>query len=85
MIIKYINSSLVFVIILIIKFYQLLVSPILKTNCRYIPTCSEYSILSIKEHGILKGIYMSVLRILSCHPFGKGGYDPIKKKTKKEF
>ena len=85
MIMKYINSSIVFLIILVIKIYQLIISPILKTNCRFLPTCSEYSILSIKEYGIIKGIYMSVLRISNCHPFGGEGYDPVKKKIKKEF
>ena len=55
----------------------------LKTNCRYLPTCSEYSIESFKEHGVIIGFYFSVKRILKCHPLGKSGYDPVPKKSKK--
>ena len=71
--------------ILIIKLYQLFISPILKTNCRYLPTCSEYAILSFKEHGILKGLYLTLKRIISCHPYGGEGYDPVPKKIRKEI
>ena len=71
--------------ILIIKLYQLLVSPILKTNCRYLPTCSEYTILSLTEYGIFKGLYLSLKRIFSCHPYGGEGYDPVPKKNRKEI
>ena len=72
-------------IIIIIKIYQWFVSPMLKTNCRYLPTCSEYSLDSIKEHGLIKGSYFSVKRILRCHPFGRAGYDPVPKKIRKEI
>ena len=66
-----------------IKVYQLLLSPNLKTNCRYLPTCSEYSLESFRVHGLFKGFYLSSKRILRCHPFGKYGYDPVPKNTKK--
>ena len=66
--------------ILVIKLYQWFVSPILKTNCRYLPTCSEYAVLSLKEHGIIKGLYLTFKRIFSCHPYGGEGYDPVPKK-----
>lgn len=71
--------------ILIIKSYQWFLSPILKTSCRYLPTCSEYALLSLKEYGIIKGLYLAFKRIFSCHPYGGEGYDPIPKKTRKGF
>ena len=71
--------------ILIIKSYQMLFSPILKTNCRYLPTCSDYAILSLKEYGIVKGLFLSIKRIFSCHPYGGEGYDPVPKKIRKEI
>jgi len=72
-------------IILIIRIYQFFVSPILKTNCRYLPTCSNYSLESFKEYGIIKGGYLSLKRISHCHPFGGHGYDPVPKKIRKEM
>ena len=72
------------IIIKIIKFYQYVLSPYLGNNCRYLPTCSEYFIESIKEFGFLKGSFLGLKRILSCHPIkvlgGGEGFDPIKKK-----
>ena len=72
------------IIIKIIKFYQYVLSPCLGNNCRYLPTCSEYFIESIKEFGLLKGSFLGLKRILSCHPIkvlgGGEGFDPIKKK-----
>ena len=71
-------------LIAIIKIYQLVLSPYLGNNCRYLPTCSEYFIDSIKEFGSLKGSFLGLKRILSCHPIkllgGGEGFDPIKKK-----
>ena len=72
------------IIIKIIKFYQYIISPYLGNNCRYIPTCSEYFIDSLKEFGFLKGSFLGLKRILSCHPIkilgGGEGLDPVKKK-----
>ena len=72
------------IFIKIIKFYQYIISPFLGNNCRYIPTCSEYFIDSLKEFGFLKGSFLGLKRILSCHPIkilgGGEGLDPIKKK-----
>ena len=74
------------IIIKIINFYQYLISPLLGNNCRYLPTCSEYFIDSLNEHGVFKGIFNGIKRILSCHPVkflgGSEGYDPVKKKSK---
>ncbi len=69
-------------LIKLIKIYQFLISPFLGNSCRYLPTCSEYSIDSLKVHGFLKGSFYSIKRILSCHPWKSGGFDPIKKKMK---
>ena len=71
-------------IIVIIKFYQFLISPILGQNCRYLPTCSEYSIQSIKKFGIFKGIFLSLRRISKCHPWGNHGYDPVPNKAEEK-
>ena len=73
-------------LIKIIKVYQIVISPYLGNNCRYLPTCSEYFIDSLKEYGVLKGTLIGIKRILSCHPIkflgGGKGFDPIKKKGK---
>ena len=72
------------VLIRLIKGYRFLISPILGNSCRYLPTCSEYSIDALKTYGLLKGILLSLKRILTCHPIkflgGGEGFDPVKKK-----
>ena len=67
------------IIIFLIKFYQYSISPLIGLNCRFVPTCSNYAIQSIEEKGLLKGAYLSLKRILRCHPFGGSGYDPVNK------
>ena len=69
-------------LIKIIRIYQFLISPLLGNSCRYLPTCSEYSIESLKAHGFFRGLFYSFKRILSCHPWGSGGFDPVKKGIK---
>lgn len=69
--------------ILPIKFYQYFISPFCPGVCRYRPTCSEYMIEAIKIHGIIKGVYLGIKRILRCHPWGGSGYDPVPPKTTK--
>ncbi len=64
-------------LILFVKFYQLAISPLLGKNCRFIPTCSQYTIEALTKYGTIKGLYLSVKRILKCHPFHPGGYDPL--------
>lgn len=66
--------------ILPIKMYQFLISPILGNNCRHIPTCSSYTIEAIKEHNIIKGLFLGLKRIASCHPWATPKFDPVKKK-----
>ena len=74
------------VLIKLIKGYKYLISPLFGHSCRYLPTCSQYSIDALKEFGFFKGLLMSIKRILSCHPVkflgGGEGFDPIKKKMK---
>ena len=72
----------VYLLIKLIKIYKFLISPLLGNSCRYFPTCSEYSIETLKSYGLFKGLYLSLKRILSCHPWGSGGFDPVKKKNK---
>jgi putative membrane protein insertion efficiency factor len=66
-----------YILIGIIRFYQKFVSPLKGQTCRFYPTCSEYSILALKKYGLFKGSWKSLKRILKCHPFHPGGYDPI--------
>ena len=66
--------------IYLIKLYQFTISPLLGTNCRFVPSCSNYAIQSIEEKGVVIGIYFSLRRVLKCHPFGGSGYDPVNKK-----
>ena len=71
------RSIVIFPFIIIIKFYQFFISPFLGLNCRYNPTCSNYSIKSLKKHGLIVGLYYSILRISKCHPWGGSGHDPV--------
>lgn len=61
-----------------ILIYQKYISPIKGPTCRFYPTCSSYSIEALKKYGVIKGIYLTVIRISKCHPFHPGGYDPLK-------
>lgn len=68
-------------LILPIRFYQLAISPMLPPTCRYTPTCSQYTIEAIKEHGPF-GLWLGLKRISTCHPWGGGGHDPVPKRKK---
>ena len=70
------------ILIKLIKYYQYLISPLVGHSCRYLQTCSEYSIEAIKTFGFCKGLSLSIKRILSCHPWGNEGFDPVKKEMK---
>ena len=79
-------NILSYILIKLIRGYKFFISPLLGNSCRYLPTCSEYSIEALKEFGLLKGIFVSLKRILSCHPIrflgGGDGFDPVKRKIK---
>ncbi len=64
-------------ILFFIKVYQLLISPLTGPTCRFYPSCSEYAFEAVKKHGSLKGVFLAVKRILKCHPFHPGGFDPV--------
>ena len=65
------------VFLIMIKFYRKYISPLKRPCCIYYPTCSQYAIDAIQKYGALKGGFMSIKRILRCHPFHEGGYDPV--------
>ena len=67
----------------LIKAYQYLISPLLGPSCRFHPTCSHYAIEAISEYGVLKGGYLSVRRIIKCHPLHEGGHDPVPSRQEK--
>ena len=75
-------NFLTYILIKLIKLYQYLVSPIIGPSCRYLPTCSEYSIEALKTYGFSKGLLLSLKRIMSCHPWGNSGFDPVKKEMR---
>ncbi len=78
-----IRKVFTFILIGIVRIYQYGISPYFPDACRYQPTCSQYMIDSIKEWGILKGGWLGLKRIGSCHPWGGHGYDPVKKRNQK--
>ena len=66
------------VLVTLLKFYKAAVSPLLPPSCRFVPTCSEYAREAIERHGAVRGSWMGVRRLLRCHPFHPGGYDPVR-------
>ena len=71
------------ILILLIRFYQKFISPMFPAKCRFYPTCSQYTLEAVKEHGAIKGTYLGIKRILKCHPFHEGVYDPVPKRENK--
>lgn len=61
----------------LIAFYRYLISPLLPPSCRFTPTCSRYAIEAIERYGLIRGLFLAVKRIARCHPFARGGYDPL--------
>lgn len=70
------------ILIGIIRFYQIVISPLKPPTCRFYPTCSHYGLEAVKRHGVLVGGWLTVKRILKCHPFHPGGIDPVPEKKK---
>jgi hypothetical protein len=67
-----------FVLISLLRVYKAVISPLLPPSCRFTPTCSEYAMEAVKKYGALRGMYLGVRRVLRCHPFHPGGFDPVK-------
>jgi putative membrane protein insertion efficiency factor len=65
------------VVILLIRFYRLFISPLKPPTCRFVPTCSEYALEAVQKHGAVRGVWLAVRRIVRCGPWHPGGYDPV--------
>jgi putative membrane protein insertion efficiency factor len=63
--------------VFLIRIYQVAISPLFPPACRFLPTCSQYSIEALQKHGLIKGSWLSIKRITSCNPYGRSGYDPV--------
>lgn len=71
------------ILLIFIKFYQKAISPMFPPSCRFHPTCSHYGVEAIETHGAIKGLWLTLVRISKCHPFHKGGFDPVPEKKRK--
>lgn len=72
-----------YLLIGIVRLYQLIISPYLPSSCKFHPTCSQYGIDAFKKHGTIKGIWLTIKRIGRCHPWSSGGYDPVPEQESK--
>jgi putative membrane protein insertion efficiency factor len=77
------SDVLVRVLVALVHAYQLLLGPILGSSCRFTPSCSSYAIEALERHGAIRGTWLSVRRVLRCHPFQRAGYDPVPAGTEK--
>ena len=77
------RGILIFPFVFLIKTYQFLISPTIGKNCRFNPTCSNYALEALKKHGLVLGMYYSIIRISKCHPWGGSGHDPVPSKKLK--
>ncbi|MFZ9695243.1 MAG: membrane protein insertion efficiency factor YidD [Chitinophagaceae bacterium] len=73
----WVKQVLILPFLLIIRFYQYVISPWIGPKCRYTPTCSHYAVEALQKHGPFKGLWLSLKRISRCHPWGGSGYDPV--------
>ena len=71
------KKVLIFPAVVLIKFYQVCISPFTPPSCRFTPTCSQYAIEALRKHGPLRGLWLAMRRLLRCHPWGGSGYDPV--------
>ncbi len=74
---EYVKNPITYLLKLLVRGYQLIISPNLPNSCRYTPTCSQYTLEALGKYGAIKGTYLGVKRILRCHPWGGHGYDPV--------
>ena len=73
----YFRKATVFPLVLLVRFYQVCISPFTPSSCRFTPTCSQYALEALRKHGLFKGSWLALRRILRCHPWGGSGYDPV--------
>ncbi len=78
------KKILIFPFIVLVRFYQVAISPYTPNSCRYSPTCSHYTVEALQKHGLFKGGWLSIKRITSCNPWGGSGYDPVPEKKSKD-
>ena len=71
------RKILIFPLVVLVKFYQVCISPFKPPTCRFTPTCSQYALEALRKYGPLKGSWLALRRILRCHPWGGSGYDPV--------
>ena len=71
------RKILIFPFVLLIRFYQTCISPLTPAACRFTPTCAQYALEAFRKHGVFRGFYLALRRILRCHPWGGHGYDPV--------
>ena len=76
---SFVKRALAYPFILLVRFYQICISPLKPPSCRFTPTCSQYAIEALRKHGAIKGLYLTIRRLLRCHPWGGSGYDPVPK------
>ena len=77
------KNILIFPFVLLVRFYQVAISPYTPPSCRYEPTCSQYTIEALRKRGLITGLWLSLKRIFTCHPWGGSGYDPVPNKNNK--
>jgi len=82
--VKIIRKILTFPFIVLVRFYQVAISPYTPSSCRYTPTCSHYTVEALQKHGLFRGGWLSIKRIASCNPWGGSGYDPVPEKIEKK-
>ena len=79
------ETSIKILVLILLKAYKFLISPFLGTNCRFLPSCSDYAYEAITSKGVIKGGVLAIKRLTKCHPWGKSGYDPVNKQKKENI
>ena len=75
--IGYVRKIAIYPFVTLIRFYQVSISPLKPPTCRFTPTCSQYALEAFKKHGLIKGFFLTLWRLLRCNPWGGSGYDPV--------